>query len=265
VAERLLHLTAPRRGFDGAALGRPRIMGVVNVTPDSFSDPGRYLDPERAVAHGRRLIAEGAQILDVGGESTRPGAEPVRPEVELERVAPVLERPNASELSVINDVTALTGDPRSLATAAASSAGIVLMHKQGAPKTMNLEPVYEQAALDVFDYLAERVEACLAAGIARERLIVDPGIGFGKRGAHNLDILRSLTLYHALGCPVLLGVSRKGLTGELDRRRPPEERLAGSIAAAVWALDQGVQFLRVHDVAETRQALDVWERLVGLV
>jgi dihydropteroate synthase len=138
------------------------------------------------------------------------------------------------------------------------------MHKQGDPEIMNLEPVYEQAALDVFDYLAARVEACLAAGIARERLIVDPGIGFGKRGAHNLDILRSLTLYHALGCPVLLGVSRKGLTGELERQRPPEERLAGSIAAAVWALDQGVQILRVHDVAETRQALDVWERLVGL-
>jgi dihydropteroate synthase len=286
VAERLMHLTAPRRGFDGAALGRPRIMGVVNVTPDSFSDPGRYLDPGRAVAHGRRLAAEGAQILDVGGESTRPGAEPVHAEVELERVAPVLEGLNGAELGaelsidtrhsavmaaalergvrIINDVTALTGDPDSLATAAGSGAGIVLMHKQGDPEIMNLEPVYEQAALDVFDYLAARVEVCLAAGIARERLIVDPGIGFGKRGAHNLDILRSLTLYHALGCPVLLGVSRKGLTGELERQRPPEERLAGSIAAAVWALDQGVQILRVHDVAETRQALDVWERLVGL-
>jgi dihydropteroate synthase len=286
VADRLRHLTARRRGFDGAPLGRPRIMGVVNVTPDSFSEAGRFLDPERAVAHGRRLIAEGAEILDVGGESTRPGAEPVTAEVELGRVVPVLDGLAASDprpvLSIdtrhgavmaaaldrgarlINDVTALTGDPASLPTAAASDAAVVLMHMQGAPKTMNLEPAYEQAALDVFDYLAERVEACLAAGIGRERLFVDPGIGFGKRGAHNLDILRSLTLYHALGCPVLLGLSRKGLTGELDRRRPPEERLPGSIAAAAWALDQGVQVLRVHDVAETRQALEVWEALVGL-
>ena len=283
-AAQLRHLGAPRGDVRDGAFERPTIMGVVNVTPDSFSDAGEFLDPARAVAHGRRLADDGAGILDIGGESTRPGAEPVTPEVELGRVAPVLDgladapatlsidtrnavvmgAALAKGVGMINDVTALEGDPDSLAVAAAGSARVVLMHKQGTPKTMNLAPSYESPALDVFDYLAARVAVCERAGIARERLIVDPGIGFGKRGAHNLDILRALTLYHALGCLILLGVSRKGLTGELNRRHAPKARLPGSIAAAVWALNQGVQMLRVHDVAETRQALDVWEHLAGL-
>jgi len=279
-------LSATRQGPSGAALARPLLMGIVNVTPDSFSDGGAHFDADEAVAHGRRLAAAGADILDVGGESTRPRAEPVGPKEEWRRAEPVLaglaaaglgvllsidtrhaevmRRALAAGAHIINDVTALAGDPESLAVAAASEARVVLMHMQGDPADMNAAPVYDCVPLDVYDYLEARVAACVAAGIAPARLVVDPGIGFGKRSRHNLAIMRALALYHGLGCPVLLGASRKGLTGDLDRRREPKDRLAGSVAAAVMALDQGVQILRVHDVAETRQALDVWERLVGL-
>jgi dihydropteroate synthase len=282
-------LSSPRRRPDGAPLVRPLIVGVVNVTPDSFSDGGAHLEAAAALAHARRLAADGADILEVGGESSRPGAAPVAGAVELDRVRPVLRllaaaRPDmpgvaiaidtrhaavmraalAAGATLINDVTGLAGDRDSLAVAAGSDATVVLMHMQGEPATMNLDPTYECAPLDVFDLLAARVEACVRAGIGRDRIIVDPGIGFGKRGRHNLQILRALTLFHGLGCPVMLGLSRKGLTGELDRARSPGERLPGSLAAAVAALGQGVQLFRVHDVAATRQAFDVWERLVGL-
>lgn len=283
VAERLAALMAPRAVPGGGPLGRPLIMAVVNVTPDSFSDGGEFLDPAAAVAHGRQLAAAGADILDIGGESVRPGAEAVAPEVEAARVGPVLDglksagpllsidtrkarvmtRALAAGATIINDVSALTHDPDSLATAAGSGASVVLMHMQGSPATMNRDPAYEDVVLDVFDFLAARVAACLAAGIPRERIIVDPGIGFGKKGAHNLAILRALALYQGLGCPVMVGVSRKGLTGALDRARAPKARLPGSLAAALWALDRGVQILRVHDVAETRQAIDVWHGLNG--
>ena len=284
VTARRALLSAPRLAPGGGTLERPLLRGVINATPDSFSDGGAHYDPEAAVAHGRRLAAAGADILDIGGESVRPGAEPVATAVEAQRVLPVLKGlagagfagvrlsidtrhaevmadALAEGASIINDVTALTGDAGSLATAASSTATVVLVHMRGAPETMNLAPAYEDAALEVFDELEARVEACRAAGMARERLIVDPGIGFGKKGIHNLAILRNLALYHGLGCPVLLGVSRKGLTGALDRARPPKQRLAGSLAAGLHALGQGVQILRVHDVAETRQAFDVWQGL----
>ena len=281
-------LTGERSGATFAPGGRPVLMGVINATPDSFSDGGEHLDPDAAASHGKALIASGAGILDVGGESTRPGAAPVDPAVERDRVMPVLERLRpavrdsgallsldsrhaevmkpalAAGAAVLNDVTALTGDPDSLPVAAGSDATVVLMHMQGEPETMNVAPRYEHAALDVFDFLEERIAACVNAGIDRHRLIVDPGIGFGKSGEHNLRIMRALTLYHGTGCPVLIGASRKGLTGAFDREHAPRERLPGSLAAAIRALDQGVQILRVHDVAETRQAVDVWESLVGL-
>lgn len=283
--ERLKLLIRDRAAPGGGPLARPMIMGVVNATPDSFSDSGRHLDARAVAAHGRQLAAEGADILDVGGESTRPGAEPVAQRAEMDRVLPVLKGLSNlygvrlsidtrraevmaaaldAGVTMINDVTALAGDPLSLQTAAASDAAVVLMHMQGEPPTMNVAPAYEDTVLDIFDFLEARIAACLRAGIPRERLIVDPGIGFGKTGADNLEILRQLSVYHGLGCPILIGVSRKGLTGDLDRARPPKERLPGSLTAAVRALDQGVQILRVHDVAETRQAVDVWERLVGL-
>lgn len=278
VAGRLAALTAPRRTPGGGPFDRPLIMAVVNATPDSFSDGGEFLDPAAAIAHGRQLAAAGADILDIGGESVRPGAEPLAPAREAARVGPLLDglksagpllsidsrnaavmaQALAAGATIINDVSALTGDPDSLATAAGSDASVVLMHMQGSPATMNRDPAYEDVVLDVFDFLEARVAACLAAGIPRARIIVDPGIGFGKKGAHNLSILRALALYQGLGCPVLVGVSRKGLTGALDRARAPKDRLPGSLAAALWALDQGVQILRVHDVAETRQAIDVW-------
>ena len=279
-------LSRPRSQSNRTALSRPQLMGVINATPDSFSDGGDHLDPEAAVAHGSHLVERGAAILDIGGESTRPGALPVDPAVEIARVMPVIEglsplraaSPNlrlsidtrhaavmraalSANVDILNDVTALSGDPDSLRVAAGCDADIVLMHMQGDPRTMNLAPAYEDVALDVFDYLEARIDACVAAGIDRGRLTVDPGIGFGKRGPQNLAILRSLTLYHGLGCPILLGVSRKGLGSESERRLTPKERLPLSLAAAMYALDRGVQILRVHDVAETRRALDLWERL----
>jgi dihydropteroate synthase len=281
IATLLARIAAPRSGLaDG-----PRLMGIVNVTPDSFSDGGEHIDAAAALAHCRELASAGAGILDIGGESTRPGAAPVSPAEELARVLPVLEGLQAvrGELpavefsidtrhslvmraattagaDIINDVTALAGDPAALATAAASSARVVLMHMQGEPATMNLAPAYSDVALDVFDFLEARIEACVAAGIDRQRLIVDPGIGFGKRSPENLAILRALPLFHGLGCPILLGVSRKWLIGGMTSV-PPKQRLPTSLAAAMHALSHGVQMLRVHDVAETHQVVELWRRL----
>ncbi|NNG04092.1 MAG: dihydropteroate synthase [Inquilinus sp.] len=280
LADRLARLTAPRPVPGPADAALPRLMGVVNVTPDSFSDGGDFADPGRAIEHGLALLEEGADILDIGGESTRPGAEPVSPDEEAARVLPVIEalaRAGATisidtrhavtlraaldaGATILNDVTALTGDPDSLATAAASGAPVVLMHMQGQPRTMQADPRYDDAPLDVYDFLAARVAACEAAGLPRERLTIDPGIGFGKTAAHNARILRHTALLHGLGCPVLIGVSRKRFIAALSRDEPPKQRLGGSLAAALAAVAQGAQILRVHDVAQTRQALAVWRQ-----
>jgi dihydropteroate synthase len=267
----------PLRGL--LALDRPLIMGILNVTPDSFSDGGHFDDPERAIAHARRMAEEGADILDIGGESTRPGAHPVTVDEELERVMPVIEglagrtkalisidtrkagvmrRALAAGAHIINDVTALTYEPACLEVAATSEAPVILMHAQGDPRTMQSAPHYDDCLLDVCDWLEARIAACEAAGIARERLVIDPGIGFGKTLAHNLELLSGLTLLHGLGVPVLLGASRKSFIGALTGIKDARARLAGSIAAALQGAAQGVQILRVHDVAETRQALAVW-------
>ncbi len=277
----LAALTAPRPAFAGLALSRPLIMGVLNVTPDSFSDGGRFPTAAAAITHGRALIAAGADIVDVGGESTRPGAQPVSIDEELGRVVPVLRglaglgavlsidtrravvmrEAVAAGARVINDVTALTGDPDSLKTAAESGAAVVLMHMQGSPQTMQKAPVYADVALDVFDVLAERVQACLLAGIRHDRIAVDPGIGFGKTVRHNLDLVERLALFHGLGCALVLGVSRKSFIGRVARAESPEGRLPGSLAAALAGLDGGAQILRVHDVAETAQAAAIWRAL----
>jgi len=274
-------VTASRPPFAGLTLYRPRIMGVVNVTPDSFSDGGDFADTESAIAHGLALRQAGADILDVGGESTRPGSDPLPVEVELARVLPVIEalaragalvsvdtrraRVMAEAIAVgariVNDITALAGDTASLGFVAKAGVSAVLMHMQGEPRSMQANPVYVEAPLDIRDYFVERLEACAAAGIPADRIAIDPGIGFGKNDRHNIAILQGLGVFHELGVPILLGVSRKSFIGRLSRKEPAKQRLAGSLAAGLAGLDRGVQILRVHDVAETYQAMAVWQAL----
>ncbi len=279
---RLAHsLTVKRQPFAGLALDRPRIMGVINVTPDSFSDGGAFLDPRSAIRHGQVLAAAGADILDIGGESTRPGAAPVSQQDELGRVLPVIrglahadavlsiDSRKAAVMAaaltagagIINDVTALSFDPRSLSVAAESKAPVILMHSRGEPATMQAAPCYIHAPLDVYDELEARIVLCERAGISRGRIAVDPGIGFAKTASHNVEILRALSLFHGLGCAVVLGASRKSFIGRITGADDPQGRLAGSLAVASAALDQGVQILRVHDVEETRQMVEVWRAL----
>ena len=283
-AERLRdHLTRPRAPFAGLVLDRARIMGVINVTPDSFSDGGDRFDLGRAVADGQAMLAAGADILDVGGESTRPGAAPVDPKEEQRRVLPVvralatagavvsIDSRNAATLAealaagatIVNDISALTGDPESLPLVAGADCGIVLMHMQGAPQTMQEAPHYDDVVLEVYDFLEARLEACDRAGISRSRIAVDPGIGFGKSLEHNLALLESLAIFHGLGCPILLGVSRKRFIGRLSGEVPPKARLPGSLAAALSGLARGAQILRVHDVGETVQATRVWQAIAA--
>lgn len=281
----LERLGAPRPPFAGLAMdaATPCLMGIVNVTPDSFSDGGRYSNPAVAIAHAQSLIADGADIVDIGGESTRPGADPVDPADEWARVEPVISAladtgvplsidtrhaavmtaALAGGAAIVNDVTALTGDGDALPAMAACDAPIVLMHMAGEPRTMQDAPRYDDVALDVFDALAARIDACEAAGIARARLAVDPGIGFGKTAAHNLALLDRLALLHGLGCPLLVGASRKSFVGRVDGGAPADRRLGGSIAAALAAQARGCQIVRVHDVAETRQAVLLAARIAA--
>jgi len=274
----LLAITAARAPWAGFALDRPLVMGILNVTPDSFSDGGDYVDPARALAHARAMIEAGADIVDIGGESTRPGAAATPPEAELRRVipivaalardgvavsvdtrrAPVMKAALDAGARIVNDVTALTGDAGSVATAAARDAPLILMHMAGEPRTMQDAPRYDDVAMDVLAYLEARVAVCEAAGIERSRIAVDPGIGFGKHPTgHNLPLLRRIALLHATGCAVVLGLSRKQFIGRVSRDEPARGRLAGSLAGALWGASRGVQILRVHDVAETCQALAV--------
>jgi dihydropteroate synthase len=259
-----------------------KLMGVVNVTPDSFSDGGLYLDPEAAIAHGRELAAAGAEILDVGGESTRPGAEVVPAEEELRRVVPVVR--GLSELGcrisvdtskaevaatalaagaeIVNDVTALRGDSEMAALCAERGATVVLMHMRGDPRTMQDDPRYDDVVAEVKGFLAERLEAATTAGIAAERIWLDPGIGFGKTAAHNMELLRRLGELRELGRPLVVGTSRKSFIGRLDGSAAGE-RLGGTIASSVLAAAEGAEVLRVHDVAEMRQALAVAAAILG--
>ncbi len=261
----------------------PKLMGIVNVTPDSFSDGGRYFNPAAAIAHGLRLAADGADILDVGGESTRPGAAPVADEEELRRILPVIKglaektaaaisidtrKPSVARAaisagaSIWNDVSALTHAPDSLEAATSLGCSIVLMHAQGDPRTMQDHPCYEDVVEEVYGFLDGRVGACVKAGVTMEKLIVDPGIGFGKTPPHNLALLRGLGRFTALGAPVLLGASRKRFIAALDDPSdsfggPADQRLGGSIAAVIDGWRRGASIFRIHDVAETRQALKI--------
>ena len=260
-------------------------MGIVNTTPDSFSDGGRHLAHADALAHARRLIADGADILDLGAESTRPGAAPVPAEVEIDRLVPLIaalraESPvpisvdtmkpqvahaaMAAGATIWNDVTALRHAPDSLATAAELGCEVVLMHMQGEPRTMQAEPHYDDVVAEVLAYLAARAEAAMAAGVARERIWLDPGLGFGKHMIrHNLPLLAGLDRIVALGFPVLLGASRKAFIGALDGGAKADGRLGGSIAAALAGGSARVAAVRVHDVRETVQALTVWAAIKG--
>jgi dihydropteroate synthase len=253
-------------------------MGVVNVTPDSFSDGGRFLDPAAAIEHARQLTEEGADILDIGGESTRPGAASVSEEEELRRVIPVLEKTRdlcvsvdtrrarvmnealQAGASVINDVDALSA-PGALEAVAGSECGVCLMHKKGEPATMQRDPHYDDVVSEVKGFLGRRIDAARAAGIAAERIVVDPGFGFGKTAAHNLTLLKHLPELSAL--PILVGLSRKSTLGKITVR-PVEERLAGSLAMALLALQRGAAILRVHDVKETKDLVAVWQAFTSV-
>ena len=263
-------------------LDQPQVMLILNMTPDSFSDGGTHNDdPEAAAGSALKAVAEEASIVDVGGESTRPGAKPVWEADEIARVEPVVRRlaqggaivsidtrkgpVMAAALdagaSIVNDVSALSYDPEAAALLAARDCPVVLMHHQGDPATMQQHPRYDDALIEVYDWLAERIAFAEAAGIARSRIIVDPGIGFGKSLRHNLQLLNGLALFHGLGCPILLGASRKRIIGALSNEAPVDERLGGSVALALHGAQMGVQILRVHDVPETLQAIRVWRGL----
>ena len=259
-----------------------KLMGVVNVTPDSFSDGGLYLDPEAAIAHGRELVEGGAEILDVGGESTRPGAEEVSVEEELRRVVPVVEGLRGLEARVsvdtskaavaaaaldagaeiVNDVTALRGDPEMAALCAERGCVVVLMHMLGTPRTMQDDPRYDDVVAEVKAFLAERLDAAVAAGIAEAEIWLDPGIGFGKTLDHNTELLRRLGELRELGRPLVVGTSRKSFIGRLDGS-PASERIGGTIASSLLAAFNGAEVLRVHDVAAVRQALAVAKAVLG--
>jgi dihydropteroate synthase len=278
-------LTSPRPplalGERVVRFDQPQVMGIVNVTPDSFSDGGRFADAAGAAEAGAEMAAAGAAIVDVGGESTRPGAKAVWEGDEIDRVVPVVRQLGAGGAAVsvdtrkadvmaaaieagarmVNDVSALTHDGRSAGIIAASSVPVVLMHHKGAPETMQDDPRYEDVLVEVYVWLEERIGAAEQAGIARERILIDPGFGFGKNVAHNLELMNGLALFHSLGCPLVVGASRKRTIGALSGEAPADQRLGGSIALALKAAEQGVQLVRVHDVPETVQALRVWRGL----
>ncbi len=262
---------------------RPLVMGVVNVTPDSFSDGGRFLDPGAALAHARRLIAEGADIIDVGGESTRPGAAPISEDEEIARVVPLIEqvrlqsdvrisidtmKPGVARAAVAagadlwNDITALGWSPESPAVAAELGCEVCLMHMQGDPRTMQQDPRYDDVLAEVMAFLVARIEAVAKAGVSGARIWLDPGIGFGKAPAHNLALLRHIDRFVETGFPVLLGVSRKRFIRTIDDTAvEADDRLGGSLAGALWGACRKVAAVRVHEVRETVQALKVWDAI----
>ena len=269
------------RSFAGLTLDRPLVMGVVNVTPDSFSDGGEFAEPAAAIVHGLALLDQGADIIDVGGESTRPGASATTIEKERRRVLPVVEAlagrgakvsidtrqstvmrdAIAAGASIVNDVTALAGDPDSLDVVARSNVAAILMHMHGEPATMQAAPAYDDVVGEVEAFLAARLAIAEAAGIPRAHLAIDPGIGFGKTLDHNLLLLRATRRLKRLGVAVVVGVSRKSFIARLSKGEPPKQRLAGSLAAALAALARGADVLRVHDVAASVQAIAVWRAI----
>jgi len=262
-------------------LDQPQVIGIINATPDSFSDGGQFADAASAASAGADMARDGAAIIDVGGESTRPGAKPVWEGDEIERIVPVIRQLAAGGAAVsadtrkadvmtvalaagarlINDVSALTYDDRSFEVLAAQPVPVILMHHLGAPETMQDNPRYDDVLVEVYQWLEERIDAAVDAGIARERILIDPGFGFGKTVAHNLELMNGLALFHSLGCPIVVGASRKRTIGALSGEAPADRRLGGSIAFTFKAAEQGAQLLRVHDVFETVQALRIWRGL----
>jgi dihydropteroate synthase len=275
-------LTSPRPplqlGQRTIRLDQPQVMAIVNATPDSFSDGGQFADAAAAAEAGARMSAEGAAIVDVGGESTRPGARSIWEGDEIERIAPVIRQLAAAGAAVsadtrkadvmtaaveagarmINDVSALTYDARSAEVAASLNIPIVLMHHRGAPEVMQEDPRYDDVLVEIYLWLEERIAAVVEAGVPRKHILIDPGFGFGKNVGHNLELMNGLATFHSLGCPLVVGASRKRTIGALSGEAAADQRLGGSIAFAMKAVEQGAQIIRVHDVFETVQALRVW-------
>ena len=275
--------TRPRASIAGLDFSTPRIMGILNVTPDSFSDGGKFVDPKVAIDHAATMATQGADIIDIGGESTRPGATEVSIAEEIERIAPVIKAVCAAidtpisidtrkssvakaavetGAQIVNDVSGLTFDPTLAEYCASSQVPICIMHTQGTPDVMQDNPSYEDVVLDVYDFLQTQMTILIAAGVPKNNIIVDPGIGFGKTLQHNLALLNRISLFHSLGVPVLLGASRKGMIRTIAGAEAAQDRMPGSVAIALNAVSQGVQLFRVHDVAETRQAFDLWQSIL---
>lgn len=277
IEEKLIMISSPREAIEGMSFDKPRLVGILNVTPDSFSDGGKYLNISAALRHAEYLIQSGADIIDIGGESTRPGAKSVDAEVESERVLPaikelanrtlvsvdtrksyVMKRAVDSGAKIINDISGFTADSKSLAFAASIKSPLILMHSKGDPSTMQRHPNYKDVLLDIFDFLSDRISICEKIGISRKRLIIDPGIGFGKNDFHTKRIAKHLSVFHSLGCPILVGFSRKSFIGRWSGSESVNNRLPGSIASVLWSMSKGIQMFRVHDVEETRQAIKIW-------
>lgn len=283
-AATLHRLSALRAPLAGLSLDRPRIMGILNITPDSFSDGGQVFAVEAALDRARKMAAE-ADILDIGGESTRPGSAAVPEKDEISRVVPVIEAIRAAGITtpisidtrkasvaaaaldagadIVNDVAAMTYDSAMAGLVAERGVPVCLMHAQGDPETMQNDPRYDDVVRDVYDWLVERIAAAVSAGISRDKIIADPGIGFGKTLQHNVSLLQNLSIYHDLGCPILLGASRKRFIGTIGNAPDPLDRTAGSVAVALHGAAQAVQILRVHDTFETRQALSLQQAIFG--
>ena len=279
----LNRLVDPRPKLAGMELTNCCIMGVLNVTPDSFSDGGSFDDPASAVFQAENMLQNGADIIDVGGESTRPGAKKISAALEIKRTAPVIRTICAktkvavsidtrkaavaraaveSGATLVNDVSGLTFDPDLAPFCAKENLPVCVMHSQGLPETMQDNPLYDDVVLDVYDFLDDQINRLNGQGIARNCIIADPGIGFGKTMAHNLALLNKISLFHSLGVPLLLGVSRKGFIGKITQENVAEGRVIGSVSAALTGVSQGVQIFRVHDVRETRQAFDMWQTIM---
>ena len=270
----IANVTCARADFAGLSLGQTRIMGIVNVTPDSFSDGGKFDSAQTAIEHGELMAGQGADILDIGGESTRPGSDEVSIDEERDRIMPVITALASDHIvsvdtrksilmaeaaqagaKIINDVSALGFDPLSAGVVAKVGLPVVLMHAQGSPRTMQLAPKYDDVALDVYDGLAMQIEKAVAVGIPRSHICIDPGIGFGKSFQHNLELMRQLTVFHGLGVALMVGLSRKGIVGAVTGEKIAANRVAGSVGGALQAALLGAHLLRVHDVVETVQSL----------
>lgn len=274
--------TCQRSSIMGMSFAVPKVMGILNVTPDSFSDGGQFAEHEKAFHEACEIVNAGADIIDIGGESTRPGADLIASDIEIARTAPVIEQISknlskpisidtrktavakaavAAGAGLVNDVSGFTFDNALLEFCASKKLPVCVMHAQGDPITMQDQPDYADVLLDIYDFLHSQIAKLIAAGISKDAIIADPGIGFGKTLQHNLTLLNKISIFHGLGVPILLGASRKGFIGKVSGEQDAQSRVGGSIAAALTAVSQGVQIVRVHDVAQTRQALAVWQSI----